>query len=81
MKVGDVVYSTKTRPNVYATIESAHVKNVKNKKGKVECRTTYKAKYEDGSTLTFYGFDINRSIFKVEEDDGQISLFDIYKEE
>lgn len=75
MKVGDIIYSTKIRPKAKATIVKADV-NVKDREGKKEVRSKYVAKYKDGSEITFYGFDINRTIFKYEESDGQLSLFD-----
>lgn len=81
MKVGDVVYSTKIRPNVTATVIKADVV-VKDKiDDKKQVRTSYIARYDDGSELRFYGCQINHSVFKV-EDNGQMSIFDfIGKEE
>lgn len=77
MKIGDKVRSTKIRPNDVATITKSNVVLNDKRKGdavKKEIRSSYEAKYEDGSTLIFYGFDINRSIIKVEDDCGQIHL-------
>lgn len=74
MKIGDEVFSTKVRPTDPATIIDVEVV-VKEKTGKKqEVRTKYKAKYSDGSELTFYGFNIGKSIFKFERPDGQMDL-------
>lgn len=76
MKVGDVVYSTKIRPYEKATIEKLDV-DIKIRNGKKdEVRTKYIAKYLDGSEITFYGFNINKTVFKHMEPDGQYSLSD-----
>lgn len=82
MKVGDKVYSIKIRPNEVAVITKADIKikESEDSKRKREIRSAYRAKYNDGSQLIFYGFDIERTVFKVEEEDGQLtleSLFDI----
>ena len=78
MKIGDVIFSTKVRPYENAVIVKADVEIKKrtNKNGSVreETRTTYKAQYKDGSEITFYGFNINKSVFKHTEPDGQINL-------
>ena len=78
MKVGDVVFSTKIRPKTPAVITNAEVvikeEELKSGKKKKVCRTKYQAKFDDGSFMIFYGFDIDRSIFKQEESDGQIRL-------
>lgn len=78
MKVGDVVYSTKIRPKTHAVITNAEVvikeEELKSGKKKKVCRTKYQAKFDDGSFMIFYGFDIDRSIFRVEESDGQMCL-------
>lgn len=78
MKIGDVIFSTKVRPYENAVIVKADViiKERTNKNGSVkkETRTTYKAQYKDGSEITFYGFNINKSIFKYIKPDGQITL-------
>lgn len=77
MKLGDVVRSTKVRPNETAKVVKVDVKKVFNeKKERNEIRTTYSAEYPDKTTLIFYGFDINRFVFKVEENDGQMHLSD-----
>ena len=81
MKIGDQIYSTKVRPNDIATVIKADVKIVwrelKNGTKKKETQTKYVARYDDLSYITFYGFDINRTVFKREATDGQLSLFDI----
>lgn len=78
MKIGDVVYSTKIRPKTPAVVTNAEVvikeKELKSGRKKKECRTKYQAKFDDGTFMVFYGFDIGRSVFKVEESDGQICL-------
>ena len=75
MKIGDVVRSTKIRPDDHATIIKAniHVK-FNEKKQKNETRTEYVAEYPDKTTFIFYGFDIDRYVFKVPESDGQMCL-------
>lgn len=76
MKVGDRIYSTKIRPYEKATIEKVDV-DIKEREGKKkEVRSKYIAKYLDGSEITFYGFNINKTIFKEMEPDGQYSLSD-----
>lgn len=83
MKVGDKVCSTKVRSGEVATITKADVKikyrESKNGKKK-EARTTYYAEFPDGSGFTFYGFNINKSVFKIIEPDGQINLSDFMNE-
>lgn len=74
MKVGDKVRSTKVRPTEVATISKAEIKICDDGCGKKGTRSTYTAKFDDGSSLIFYGFDIGRSVFKVEDNDGQITL-------
>lgn len=77
MKIGDTVRSTKVRPNDVATITKSNVVlNNKNKNDvvKKEIRSSYEAEYEDGSKLIFYGFNIGKTIFKVEDDYGQMHL-------
>ena len=78
MKIGDIVYSTKIRPGIHAVVTNAEVnikeKELKNGTKKKETRTKYQAKFDDGSSMIFYGFDIDRSVFKVEEADGQMCL-------
>lgn len=76
MKVGDIVYSTKIRPYEKATIQKVDI-DIREREGKKpEIRSTYIAKYLDGSELRFYGFNINKSIFKHMEKDGQLTIFD-----
>jgi hypothetical protein len=78
MKIGDVVISKKIRPGTPAVIINAEVvikeEELKSGTKKKVCRTKYQAKFDDGSFMVFYGFDINRTIFKQEESDGQIHL-------
>lgn len=79
MKIGDVVMSTKVRPYENAKVVKSNVTIKFNKKtGKKETRTEYVAEYKDGSTFIFYGFNINKSVFKVMEADGQMRLEDYY---
>lgn len=76
MKVGDRIYSTKIIPYELATIEKIDV-DIKKRDGKKdEVRTKYIAKYLDGSEITFYGFNINKTVFKHIEPDGQYSISD-----
>ena len=82
MKVGDRVRSSKVRPDEIAVVTRADIKIVKNeKKNRDETRTSYTAEFDDKTKLIFYGFDINRFVFKVEEDDGQIHLSDFIEME
>ena len=77
MKVGDRVRSSKVRPDEIAVVTRADIKIVKNEQKnrvKYETRTSYTAEFDDKTKLIFYGFNINRFIFKVEEDDGQIHM-------
>ena len=78
MKIGDVIFSKTIKPGARAVVTNAEVvikeKELKSGKKKKECRTKYHAKYDDGSILIFYGFDINRDVFKYEESDGQMCL-------
>ena len=79
MKVGDRVRSVRVRPDEIAVVTKADIKIVKNEKEnriKYETRTSYTAEFDDKSKMIFYGFDINRFVFKVEEDDGQIHMSD-----
>lgn len=75
MKIGDVVMSTKVRPYDNATITDVDVE-VSKKNGKKSIKTKYKAEFADGSSFIFYGFNINKSVFKVMTPDGQIALAD-----
>ena len=78
MKIGDIIFSNKIRPGVRAVVANAEVvikeDELKSGRKKKVCRTKYQAKYDDGTFMVFYGFDINRSVFKVEESDGQMHL-------
>lgn len=77
MKLGDIVMSTKIRPYDNAKITKVDISNRFNeKKQHNETRTTYVAEFPDKTTFTFYGFNINKSIFKVQEADGQMRLED-----
>lgn len=68
MKIGDKIYSKKVRPNDTAEIKVVKVKKKFNKDtNQTEIRTKYIAEYEDGTNITFYGFNINQTIFKIEE--------------
>ena len=77
MKIGDKV----RRKGVMgeATIVSCEVnKHWDDIKQKQIIKTTYTARYENGFLITFYGFNIGRTIFK--SDGEQISIFDYIKE-
>lgn len=77
MKVGDVVMSTKVRPYENAKIVKTDIKTRwDEKKNRKETRTEYVAEFPDKSTFIFYGFNINKSVFKVMENDGQMCLSD-----
>lgn len=77
MKVGDIVMSTKVRPYENAKVIKADIKTQWNeKKNRKETRTEYVAEFPDKSTFTFYGFNVNKSVFKVMEADGQLCLSD-----
>ena len=77
MKIGDIIRSNKVRPSDTAKIIKVEVKKIHNEKKNItEIRTTYTAEFPDKTTMVFYGFDINRFIFKVEEHDGQMCLSD-----
>ena len=75
MKIGDVIRSTKIRPNETATIIKSEVRKKYNeKKGLTEIRTEYIARFKDKSTIKFYGFQINKTIFRVRDAAGQMRL-------
>lgn len=79
MKIGERVYSTKVRPGDIATVSKTHVdiKDGVTIHGRAKVfRTTYEATYDDGSKLIFYGFDINRFVFRAKDevDVGQMTL-------
>ncbi len=69
--------STKVRPYENSKIIKADVsRRFNDKTKKTETRTTYISEFPDKTTMTFYGFNINKSIFKVMECDGQMCLSD-----
>lgn len=75
MKVGAKVKSTKVKRNDLATITSLDIsKRYDSKKNREVIQSKYTAKYDDGSSLIFYGFDIGKTVFTVEEANGQITL-------
>lgn len=79
MKIGDKVRSVKVRPGDIATITKADI-DIRDKVKKdgskwKNIRSKYEAEYSDGSKLIFYGFDIDRFVFRTDEvDAGQMSL-------
>ena len=78
MKVGDKIQA-KLIPKEEATVISANIETVWDdiKKRKV-VKTKYVARYDDGTLINFYGFNIGKTIFK--SDDGtQLSIFDYIK--
>ena len=78
MKIGDIIRSTKVRPSETAKIIKADVRQKYiEKKEMTEIRTEYVAEFKDKSTIKFYGFDINKTIFRVREADGQMRLEEI----
>ena len=77
MKIGDKV----RRKGIIgeATIVSCEVKlDWDDHKQKQIVKTAYKARYENGYLITFYGFNIGKTVFK--SDGEQISIFDYIKE-
>ena len=77
MKVGDVVRNTKVRPGDRAKIVKVEIKKIHNEKKDIEeIRTTYTAEFPDKTIMIFYGFNINKSVFKVMNHDGQMCLSD-----
>lgn len=77
MKLGDVVMSTKVRPYENAVVTKVDIRLCFNEKKQLkETRTTYEAEFPDKTKLIFYGFDVNKSVFKVMESDGQMCLSD-----
>lgn len=77
MKVGDIVRSTKVRPSDRAKIVKVEIKKIHNeKRNREEIRTTYTAEFPDKTSMIFYGFNINKSVFKVISHDGQMCLSD-----
>lgn len=77
MKVGDIVRSTKVRPSDRAKIVKVEIKKIHNEKKDIEeIRTTYTAEFPDKTSMIFYGFNINKSVFKVMSHDGQMCLSD-----
>lgn len=79
MKIGDRVRSTKVRSEDFAVIKKVDIDIKKRSEDVSNVKTKYVAEYPDGSELTFYGFNIGKTIFAV-DDYEQLSLFDIYKE-
>lgn len=73
MKIGDKVCH-KRREGV-ATIIHVEVKSSHDPTRGVVTKTEYLATYEDGSPLTFYGFNIGKTIFKYEPHE-QLSFLD-----
>lgn len=77
MKVGAKVKSTKVKRKDLATVISVDItKKHDTKKNREIIKSKYTAKYDDGSSLIFYGFDVGKTVFKVEESDGQMCLSD-----
>lgn len=77
MKVGEKVKSTKVTRKDLATVVTIDIsKKHDTKKNREIIKSKYTAKYADGSSLIFYGFDIGKTVFKVEESDGQMCLSD-----
>lgn len=66
MRIGDKVRH-KRREGV-ATVIDLTVKTAWDDfKNRTMVNTTYTARYDDGSLLRFYGFNIGKTIFKVED--------------
>lgn len=78
MKIGDVIESTVNRPGEKATIIKVDIhKGFDEKQGREFISTTYTSEYKDKSKFLFYGSQINKNVFKVQEADGQMTIFDI----
>ena len=79
MKVGDKV-QWKNHPNVF-TVISFKLENVYDDfKRKSIIKTAYTARCDaTGALIKFYGYDVNKRIFKVEDDSSekQLSFFDM----
>ena len=75
MKVGDKIYHE--RYMGLATIIQSTVETTWDvRKNSEVVRTKYLATYSDGRPITFYGYDIGKTIFKHEPIGEQLSLFD-----
>lgn len=78
MKIGDRVYHLELAG--IATITQAIVaQKYDPKKDKTVTRTKYTAKYPDGKSFIFFGFDIGKKVFKYEPIT-QTTLFDLIEE-
>lgn len=77
MKVGDKVQS-KSIPEKDATIISINIETTWDDLKKREVtKTRYVARYDNGTLINFYGFNIGKTIFK-SNDSTQLSFFDYY---
>lgn len=79
MKVGDKVYH-KNRPDIFTVIGFKFEKVYDDFKQKTITKTVYTARCDEtGTSIKFYGYDVNKRIFKVEDDSGekQLSFFDL----
>ena len=76
MKVGDIIFSTKNRPNENATIIKHKI--IKMEDGTI--RSNYIAKYDDGQTITIYPPSLNKTIF-LREPYQQMTIFDYIGEQ
>lgn len=76
MKVGDKVRH-KNHEGI-ATIISFKVERIFDDfKQRPITKTSYQARYDDtGALIKFYGYDINKRIFKVDGGNKQLSFFD-----
>lgn len=76
MKIGEKVRHTKHR-GIYTIVE-AKVTRRSNPNGKDIVQTTYMATSPNGRSIIFYGYNIGKNVFKVEDTDStQLSIFDI----
>lgn len=76
MKIGEKVRHSK-HSGIYTIVET-NVKKRTNPDGKESTRVTYTATSRNGRSITFYGYDIGKRVFKVEGKDAtQLSIFDI----
>jgi hypothetical protein len=79
MKVGDKIYHKKYA-GLATVIQSTVETTWDVRKQKEVVRTKYLATYPDGRPITFFGYDVNKTIFKHKPVNEQMTLFDFIKE-
>lgn len=75
MKIGDKVYH-RHMPGIATVIRVDIQQNYDVRKKKNTVKSEYTAVYPDGTPITFYGFNIGKTVFKSEPISQQLSLFD-----